>query len=151
MSDDTMEPDVDEPTLDDPQVDEEAAAPESAAPSVDGWPTGVPPVPADYAPIGWDGQPVTSDRDKSFFWLRENGYDGWIDQDGRPSDGNLRLDPLDRDTPVNRGGPLPRGQRANGGPQNLVDNRGAGGGGGDAGGRGGHAGRHRGTVAGLGD
>lgn len=31
---------------------------------------------------GWDGRPL-SDADKRFFALRESGYRGWIDQDGR--------------------------------------------------------------------
>jgi hypothetical protein len=33
-------------------------------------------------PRTWDGSPETA-KDKRFFDLRESGYKGWIDQDGR--------------------------------------------------------------------
>lgn len=39
----------------------------------------------------FDRQPET-EADKRFFDLRESGYDGWIDQDGRAADGPTWLD-----------------------------------------------------------
>lgn len=46
----------------------------------------VPPIPAGYAATGWDGRPVTDPAALRFFWARENGYTGPIDQDGNPAD-----------------------------------------------------------------
>jgi hypothetical protein len=46
----------------------------------------IPPMPADYTATGWDGRPVTDPAGLRFFWARENGYSGPIDQDGNPAD-----------------------------------------------------------------
>lgn len=46
----------------------------------------IPPMPAGYTATGWDGRPVTDPAALRFFWARENGYTGPIDQDGHPAD-----------------------------------------------------------------
>jgi hypothetical protein len=46
----------------------------------------IPAMPADYTATGWDGKPVTEPAGLRFFWARENGYSGPIDQDGYPTD-----------------------------------------------------------------
>ena len=42
----------------------------------------IPPMPDDYQPD--TKLPVTTDAHRRFFWLRENGWTGPIDQDGNP-------------------------------------------------------------------
>ncbi|MBL8929154.1 MAG: hypothetical protein JNL54_03410 [Kineosporiaceae bacterium] len=46
----------------------------------------IPAMPEDYTATGWNGQPVTDPAALRFFWARENGYNGPIDQDGHPTD-----------------------------------------------------------------
>lgn len=46
----------------------------------------VPPMPADYTAIGWDGELVRDPAALRCHWARECGYSGPIDQDGYPAE-----------------------------------------------------------------
>lgn len=115
----------------------------------DYWPDGIGQMPADYTTTGWDGQPVTDPGVLQMYWLREQGYTGWIDHNGNPVEnpnmwrGDRRIgdDPLPGDLtgddltrPVNRGTRNGRGGGSTATPESKHGQAGGAGGGGGKGG-----------------